>query len=229
MITRNSFWRLDSPSDERKLAEWSSAVEQESVVCPAHPEHRRAGRRLGRLRVTVPQTNRDDVVWTWHGDCLISESVLTLLRREGITGYTVEEAEVRTKSLGDKWPAPHLWELSVTGWGGIAPPGSGITLDPRRSCEACQMLVYSGLTTPESLLNEQEWDGSDIFIIWPLPRYIFVSDRVARLLMAQEITGIQLTRLADLPQTSAILSPGRLSYWMPRDRARQLGAPFGIE
>jgi hypothetical protein len=91
------------------------------------------------------------------------------------------------------------------------------------------MLVYSGLTTPESLFKERQWDGSDIFIIWPLPRFIFVSDRVARLLRAEEITGVQLTRLEELPQTPATLSPGRLSYWMPRERARQLGAPLGIE
>jgi len=224
-MPKHLFWRMDSPSNDRKLAEWDPSVEQESIVCPEHPGHQRAGRRLGPLRVVLPADIRDDVIWTWYSECLVQDSVLKLLGGEGITGYSTREVGVRSKS---ERSLPHLSEFVVTGWGGVARPSSGIQLDSVRSCPSCNLLVYTGLTNPAELLDPRQWDGSDVFMIWPLPRFIFVSDRLARLLRAEEITGVRLTKLEDLPRTFSTLSPGRLSYWMPDERARELGEPFGI-
>lgn len=225
-MPKDLFWRLDSPSNDRKLAEWDPTVEQQSVVCSAHPGHQRAGRRLGPLRVVLPSDIRDDVIWTWYSECLVQESVLKLLAREGITGYSTREVRVERKSGAGGLPP--LSELVVTGWGGVARPSSGIRLDPTRSCPSCNLLVYTGLTNPAELFDPKQWDGSDVFMIWPLPRFILVSARLARLLRAEEVTGTRLTPLEHLPPTSSTLSPGRLSYWMPEERARELGEPLGI-
>jgi hypothetical protein len=169
---------------------------------------------------------RDDVIWTWNGDCLLRDSVAKLFSRAGVTGYFLRDIEVVDSELANG--ALGLHELVVTGWGGQAAPSTGISLDSKRSCPACQLLVYTGLTNPENLFDPQQWDGSDIFMIWPLPRFIFVSDRLARLLRSNEVTGIQLTPVEQIPTTSASLSPGRLSYWMPADRANALGASLDI-
>jgi hypothetical protein len=82
------------------------------------------------------------------------------------------------------------------------------------------------------LIDDQQWDGSDFFIVWPLPGYRFTIDRVARAIREHQFTGVQFTAPESLdfngrlfPQT---LSPGRLSWWMPEPRARELGEPLGI-
>ncbi len=221
------FWRLEPPTTTQRLAEWESSVRLESVVCPEHPGHQRAGRRIGQLSVVLPPSVNDDIIWTWQGDCLIQAPVLDLLESQGITGYAARPAAAR-RELGTAG-VPPLSELIVTGWGGLARPSSGIVLDPIKSCTSCGLLVYSGMTNATELFDREQWDGSDIFMIWPLPRFIVVSDRLARLLRAEEFTGLFLNPIEDLPETAATLSPGRLSYWMPDDRAQALGKPLGID
>ena len=51
---------------------------------------------------------------------------------------------------------------------------------------------YSDFTNPEFLIDESQWDGSDFFMVWPLPRFIFVSNRGPRLICRHELTGCVL-------------------------------------
>jgi len=121
---------------------------------------------------------------------------------------------------------PALHELVVTGWGGIAPPESGVKLIEK--CDACGLLYFSAWTNPETLIDSSRWDGSDFFRVWPAAS--FVTRRVADAIRDNRLSGAVLTPPAELPPCgSRTLSGNRLSLWMPADRAHELGAALGIE
>ncbi len=223
------FWRLDDDDRESALADWTDDVRLEQIVCPRYPGHRRAGRRLTPLTVELPVT-LGDFVWTWGGECLIQASVLAAFRGRGISGFEVRRAAARFPRDHSQ-PAPELWELVITGWGGVAPPESGIRLDESKSCNACGHLSYTAFTDASHLIDPRAWDGSDCFIVWPLPRYHFVTDRVRDLICSEEFTGVSLLDANELKWPAGVipaLSPGRLSYWFSEEAARRIGGPLGI-
>src|SRR5207244_4348579 len=87
-------------------------------------------------------------------------------------------------------------ELVVTGWGGVAPKSSGVRLI--ESCSNCGLLTYSRVLEWTNLFDERQWDGSEIFIIWPLPRYIMVTNRVASLINSNRLTGVKCVPLSQI-------------------------------
>jgi hypothetical protein len=60
-----------------------------------------------------------------------------------------------------------------------------------------------------------------------MPRYIFVSQRASNTLRDRRLTGARLHAVSDLEQTNGFAA-GRLHYYMPDRRARELGEPLGI-
>jgi len=222
---RPTFWCLCPPESTKRRAEWDENMRCETVTCPINEGHQRAGKRLANLSIVLPGRAVQDFVWTWYRECLVQEHVLELFRRAGLTGYEVKPVRARFKRATESTP-PRLWELVVTGWGGLAPPESGIRLV--KKCEGCGHTVYSGCDNPDRLIDVAQWDGSDFFIVWPLPKFIFVTDRVAQLIREKRLRGVTLKEPRSL-DLSGFFSPGLLSYWMPEPRARQLGREFGIE
>jgi len=238
------FWCLSPPEGNRGLAEWADDMDVEQILCSLDPDHMRGGKRTTDLRVLLTCKSITDFVWDWLSECLIQDGVLRLFQEAGFTGFEVKPVEARIK-VRAKRPdpcddnaglkaedaaavgIPTLWELVVTGWGGIAPPESGIRLD--ESCPACGLLHYTSFDNPALLIDEKQWDGSDFFIVWPLPGFIFVTDRVARFIRKHKLTGARLQASETLRKlVPGGFSPGRLSYCMPEERARQLGEPLGI-
>jgi hypothetical protein len=217
----NRFSTIRPPESTSKLAEWDHDVtDLEEVVCPLDEGHRRAGRRLSELSVTLPRGFVPDIVWTWQSECLIRDSVLRLFRREAFSGFDIKPVRVRFKSGRGEPPA--LWELVLTGWGGIARPESGI----KRTyfCEACKHVQYSGLVNSEYLFDETQWDGSDFFMVWPMPRFILITQRVANCILDHRLSGAVIKHVQELSGVGKDgFSCGRLSYWMPESRARLLG------
>ena len=148
------------------------------------------------------------------------------------TGLVAESRQLlsQVKAIMDQPQPPRLSELVVTGWGGMAPPESGIKLIER--CEGCSHYVYSAWSNPQNLIDSSQWDGSDFFVVWPLPSHIFVTECVVRVIRDNRLSGIVLKPSGDLvfpPETIPTLSTGRLSDWMPPERARELGAALGID
>ena len=220
MTGASRFWNLRPPTDRKLLADWGEGVGWEQVSCPVDPGHQRGGKRLGKLTVT---TRRDpqDLLWTWLSECLVPDSVLSLFREEKVTGFEAREAAVigadGRSPRGQRW-----WEIVTTGWGGVAPSESGIHLDESRSCAICGYLRYTPCTDARHVIDPKAWDGSDLFMVWPLPVFKFISSRLCEILRREELTGVRLTPSEDVCAISDGYSPGRLRYYLSADRRARL-------
>jgi hypothetical protein len=202
-----------------------SPHESRQITCRTNPGHMRGGKRLSNLDLIIPCDPVPDVIFTWMSECVVRDRVLEVFRDEHITGFSTRPAEGRSAKTGSPI---RLAELLVTGWGGIAPEACGIREVAR--CRECGHLRYSGLEKPRELIDITNWDGSDFFMIWPLPRYRFVTSRVAEICRKHSITGVALERNFPIPSAWVIpgYSPGRLSDYFPSDRAHELGDPLDI-
>jgi hypothetical protein len=200
-------------------------MDLEQVECPIDPGHRRGGKRLTDLSVTLPTGAVQDFVWTWQSECLIQDHVLDLFREKGFTGFDVKPVKARFRNA--KGAPPTLWELVLIGWAGVASPESGIKRV--EYCEGCKHATYSEITDGSRLIDEARWDGSDFFMVWPMPLFPFVTERVANCICDHRLTGVLLKQVHELTGVGKDgLGGGRLSYWMPQNRARELGEAAGI-
>ncbi len=224
-MKETNFWILSPPANERLLAKRDEdEAPIETIKCPVEPGHQRGGRREGFLTVLLPRT-QSDILWTWHSDCLISPRTLEVFINNKLTGF--EARPVRTKFKSQSLKIPDFSELKPIGWGGIAPESSGIALID--FCEACGHTEYSSFTRADQLIEPSQWDGSDFFIVWPLPKFVFVSERAREVILENNLTGAVITPVADLTHGPRGLSPGKLEYWLPEAKARELNKKYDIE
>jgi len=213
---KTRFWELTKPNTSRYRAEW------------AHDEMRLGeggGKRLTDLSIVLPGDSIQDFVWTWYSECCVQQHVLEMFRNEGFTGFEIKPVRARYEKSSS--PPPPLWELVITGWGGMAAEESGIKLNEEESCLARHYYRYTGTDHPERIIDVSRWDGSDFFMVWPLPRFVFITDRVAHLIKEKKLIGARIVTPADLKKSDGF-TPGRLSYYMPDMRAKELGEPLGI-
>jgi len=218
------FYKLEFGYEESCI-EGSESNDWEGIVCTADPRHQRAGRRVTTLHLGITGSKLTDFSRTLL-DFVITDHALTVLKTAGLTGFTVKPTVIDSYPKGfDPQSIPKLWELQVTGWGGMAPVESGMQLI--KSCSACGSLKYSGTEHVEQILDETQWDGSDFFFVWPLPKYIFVTERAAKIIHDKQLTGVRLLNSSELGQVEGA-SPGRLHYYLPEAHAHELGDPLGI-
>jgi hypothetical protein len=221
-------WKLTSQPATQGLAWWNDKEIEigKGRMCLSAP-HSGGGLRVSDLSVLLTARKVRDFTWTWYSECMISERVLELFRAEGVTGFEVKQVTARYKRQVDEEP-PQLWELVVKGWGGMAKAESGVKLV--ESCPDCGRLRYSLFTDGSQLFDPSQWDGSDIFWIWPMPRYYFVTDRVKQLIKANKLTGVTFLAPRDIGTSGfGTFGPGRLSEYLPPGLAHKLGGPLGIE
>jgi hypothetical protein len=223
--TMNSrFWLLEPPHNQ-KLATLGEDTQFERITCPTDEGHRRAGRRLGDLRAAVEPSGIKDFTWTWGQDMLASERVLDVFLQHRVSGFEIRPTTVSSSKPSKKRP-PSLHEIVVTGWGGLAAAAAGVKL--ATSCQDCKSRRYT-IAEPSRLIDPASWDGSDLFIVWPLPLYRFASERLAHILRTEKLTGVKLIPAAEIPfKPGNLAMPGRLLDWMPASRAHALGDRLGI-
>ena len=226
---KQQFWHLCKPRCRIQYADWDDGVDLEGIVCPANSGHQRAGKRITDLKIVLPRRAVEDFIWfEFGGECTINDKVLRFLLDHGVTGFEVKPIKARFERSGESPPV--LWELLVTGWGGMAHPDSGIVFDQAKSCSVCGLLRYTQASNYAKLIDPTKYDGSDIFMVWPMPTYIFISDRLHGLMTSANLSGVRFEKLEDLPHNrfDSGFGPGRLSYWMPEKRATELGRDIGI-
>jgi hypothetical protein len=220
----SSFWILE-PRVEQRLAKQAGDTRYERVICPLRDGHNRGGKRIGELSIIVHPSVIKDFTFTWSNDILVSRRVLDLFDKHRVTGFEARPAKVALPKKSQAHP-PSLFELIITGWGGWAAPAAGLTLI--ESCPGCGHKVYA-IAEPSRLIDPAAWDGSDLFIVWPLPGYQFASDRLASILRQEQVSGVKLLPAKELPVGRGNhVTPGSLALRMPESRARELGQRFGI-
>lgn len=228
------FFRLTDLGILRRHADWADGVSYYPAKheCPKNPEHdiSHSGRQ-GPLTVELPTADTDDFVWTWGSECLITDEVLQLFKREAITGFTAEPVTVAKVKRGRRQDAPRLHEVVVTGWGGQASAESGITLIER--CPGCGHEKYGPILNWARAIDESKWDGSDLFVVWPAPVYIFATERAADIIERHELTGVRVVPISEAETgypTSVMdgFTPGTPERWYAPDVAAKRRADFWL-
>lgn len=124
------------------------------------------------------------VIW------LVSDKIVELFQREGITGWKTYPVELTGKG-----------GVPVTGYHGLAVTGRCGPIDPRRSVlKTLPPLVPGGEERRVRLglyFDMDTWDGSDIFVATNNNRVIVV-ERVKELLERNNIRGCEFDRLTEV-------------------------------
>jgi len=221
MEYNNGIYVLGAKQGSRRLGVRKVLGPRELIYCEVKPGHQRSTNEIEKLSVELPQEALTlEMSWTWMSDCLIGRYVSSLLFSSGVTGFQTRPVEITVKGK----PVDHdLEELVPIGWGGIAAQKSGVKL--LESCPSCGYLRYSGVKNWTDLIDLSQWDGSDIFLVWPLPKYILITDKVRRILEANRIKEMTITPLSTMQPQDSELSPGRVRDWLPLEKLRSIAIP----
>jgi len=182
------------------------------------------------FRCIVRKRQMGDILWPETRPCLVSDRTLSLFRSARLTGFDVRPADVRLLFPHDPHEAK-FWQLIVTGWGGMARAESGIRRipDPAGTGRLC----YTGCTSPREIIDPDQWDRTDFFIVWPLPNYYWITDKVREILQSNELRHYRLLPPEEFKSEAivgdeVVFGPGGLRYYFSDERARGIGEPLGI-
>ncbi len=238
---------MDSSPSTEDQAEWDEGMTKVAKRACAREPYRRHPNlvRTGPLRVKLVADPVEDFVWTLYGELMGQTHVVDLLRDEAVTGFEASAVESRWKNRDKDWepgdsnsglspseiaeagPPPRLWEIGITGWGGLAHADAGIVL--KEVCESCGSMLYYGLKDASKLIDTGQWDGSDVFFVWPFPGIIFVTDRVKQLCERYGFTGVTFTPPSEFVLVgTGDIAPGRLDMYMSDELARERARVLGI-
>lgn len=221
-LEASPFYLLDRDRQTACRVDSGTDIEYEQVICRVDRGHTRPGRRLNRLNVVVPCDPAPDVMFTEFHEYLVTGRIRDQFVASGITGIDF----VPTKAVSKRTrKSLEVWEATILGWGGQVAPESGVRLE--EECPVCHHRHYSPINDPEKLIQLDQWDGSDVFMIWPLPAFMFVTERVVDLISENSITGVTWRKTLP-PSAGCGYSPGGLSLWMPEGRAHAIGDSLGI-
>lgn len=201
----------------------ADAMETETTLCPLNAglpsQHTMKQRWSSPIKAVGPVRPMTDFEWTVYNDILVNRETAETFRSAGFSGMEFRPAEIFTTTqtpIGRE-----VYELKVTGWGGIACPESGVHVV--EECPRCKRQVFSGSTNPQKLFSLEAWDGSDFFIIWPMPRYTFITGRVADLISKFKFSGVRVNPLDQFPQSiSGGYTPGHLHDWFDDKRLAEI-------
>jgi hypothetical protein len=200
----------------------------EVTLCPATTgwNQHRCSRRVADLELEVRHTRHDEwIVAAFCQGLVMHARLLEEFEKRSLTGYRLRPATVRFRdgSLSREYS-----QLVVTGWAGVAPPESGIELI--EACGQCGYKRYSALERPEHLIDWSQWTGDDFFMVWPLPNYIMITERVASVLRELTVNSYRLKDPRQLQQQYSFgYTVGRLSQYLPEDLASKYGGALGLQ
>jgi hypothetical protein len=221
------YFNLRGPDSEQLLGDDESYGSRESRPCPITNEHVDFSRRIGPMRVKLKHNRRDEqMIWCWVFGTVIHEALLAEIQEQGFTGYRTQPATV---SFRDGTMSAEYREFIVTGWAGVASAESGVRIAKR--CPACHWRKYTAVTNYEQLIDWKQWTGDDFFIVWPMPSWILITERVAQWILSRDVKSFRLTSLDDWdrPAGATGFTVGRLSNFLPEDLAIKYGRPLNLE
>jgi hypothetical protein len=205
--------------------EWAQARFDESSIkyvstnCPSDPMKSSVRPLiLDNPRASLTEGKRGDVTWAQFGELLVNERVIEILKRSNITGFMAKPVQM---AEGDK-----MYWITATGWAGMAAKKSRIYRAEYH--EDCGYVHYKVRGHPDELIDSSTWDGSDIFMVWPMPLFHFATKRVAEILTSNNVTGLVCVHELCALRASDGFGPGRLSDYMDANLARERGRIAGI-
>jgi len=220
----SKFWLLDPPGNQRLLKR-AAVPEFEETPCPVSDDHSARLKRVGDLHVVADPVAEKDFTWTWRNELLVSPKVLAAFQKRRVTGFEIRPI-VAEYPKPIKARPPELYEVIITGWAGLPSREAGFRVT--ESCSTCGYKRYA-IADPSYLIDPNTWDGSDLFTVWPLPRFPFASDRLANIIRQEMFSGVKLVPAARVHlRKDAVLDPGSLFEWMPEAHALALGREFGL-
>jgi hypothetical protein len=234
----SEFYCLADPDSDRLLAtpeDKFGPAGPDFTPCPANPGHRRCTTPPGDeyldaiANVRVSHNKRDQtLIWTWPPwpFVVIHDRLTENLKAEGFSGYSLRPATVRFR---DGFLSHEFKKLLVVGWGGLARPESGIRLD--HACSGCLYKSYTELSDAGELVDKNQWTGEDLFVVWPMPYFIFITSRLAEFLTTSKIKSFSLRALEKTAEPFAGkggFGVGSLGDNFPRALALKYGRPLGI-
>lgn len=191
------FYQLCSNYDNYNDVEYAEGTDWEAIRCPEHEDHQRAGRRIGKLKINIIGKKKRDFYWTFLSECVINDKTLNILKENNITGFNIKSVESSNNQL-------KLWELIVIGSGGEAHKNSGIYL--KELCENCHLKIYSAFENG-IIVDDNNWDGSDIFTIVGYPRYLLISEKLKSLILKYKLKGVVLIPSNNLKWPEFVIKP----------------------
>jgi len=214
------YWlKADVKEDDR--LRYGKGMKFRTQLCEKNPDHAYRQIRPTPLRLEFRGVTLTDFLWTSYSEAIVHKSVVAAFEEAGIAGCEFIPVDLEN-TMGDQ-VAGDLYEFRVTGWGGMASAESGVRV--LEECPYCKHRVFSGYKDPARLLDLDAWDGSDIFTVWPIPRYILATEAVRDLLVQHHFTGVKAIPIEKLPKVVAgTLTPGNIRDWFDENQARQFEA-----
>lgn len=202
---------------------FANGMRTETKLCPLNTglpsQHAMRQHWIRPLRLIGPVRRLTDFEWTVYRDILLEKDIVNKLQSSRFSGIEFQEAQLYTTTqtpIGRE-----VFELKVNGWGGMAHPSSGVRLIEK--CSFCGHSVFCGHANPGNLFDIDKWDGSDFFLIWPMPRYIFITNEVADFIRKEGYTGVNVRELHEFPKSIAgKYTPGHIEDWYEREKAVQI-------
>ena len=212
------YWLSSAVKFDDKLC-YVPGAQMDKKSCPHDPRHHMRQRWKKPLRVIGPVRGLTDFEWTVFGDILVGPEIVSDFRSAGFSGIEFTPVDLFTTT--ETPIGRESYELKITGWGGYAPVESGIRV--LKECPYCGRKVFSGFTNKEKLFDAAQWDGSDFFIIWPMPKKFFITDRVRKFMLERDYSGVTIHALGELrPAVAGTFTPGNLHDWFSASKVAEI-------
>jgi hypothetical protein len=202
---------------------YTNDMRMETTLCPLNAglpsQHAMRQHWVRPIKVVGPVQRMTDFEWSVYNDIFVENDIVNKLQSTGFSGIEFRSAELYTTT--ETPIGRQLFELKVTGWGGMAHPSSGIRVQEK--CPLCGRSVYRGHTSAAHLFDIDKWDGSDFFLIWPMPKYVFVTSEVAKFILKERYSGVNVCELGSFPKSIAGgYSPGHIQDWYDKEEAAKI-------
>ena len=192
------FYDISNDNKFRDI-DYAEGTDWEGIICSKYDGHQRAGIRIGQLQIKIKNNRIGDFLWTFLSESIITDKVAKIFIKNKASGYKLKNIQV----INTKF-AFNLWEFIVTGNGGDAHSDSGIFLKER--CIYCGMTTYSAFENG-IIINEKNWDKSDIFTVNGYPKHILVTEKIAELIRINHLTGVKITPSHELKWPKGVIKP----------------------
>lgn len=226
-MSTNDYYYIESIYSDRFYGDGNESYSnREHTPCTITRKHLDGSHRVGQLNLQMHHNDRREwIIWSMAGT-VIRQDMLKEFDKEKFSGFRTEPATVRFR---DGTISQDYREFIITGWAGIARPESGVKI--RQDCPGCHWKTYTAIKDPEKLIDWSQWSGEDFFVVWPLPLFMFVTERVANWFKAKKSRRYSVRGPGDRGELigGSGFTVARLSNYMPIDLALKYGRPLGLE